>query len=310
MIVTLTANTSLDLTLVVDDLSPHRTVRANQTILSMAGKPTDASFILGTLGIPSRAIGMASGAFGQRAAEMLAAKGVTVDFVEVGGDTRINVVLVRADGAGDTTITTNTLIAEEKHISELLHRLTAALHEATCVVMGGTLPNGMSPTFYSQAIGIARSANVPVILDASGENLQVGLCSNPDYAKPNRDELSDLAGYSIDSHHAAFSAASEILATYGTQSIVTLGGDGAVAVLKDRAYFIPPLQVNLISPAGAGDAVLAGLAAAIEKQQPIETGIRLGMAYAAAVCQQAGTAILDPLDVERFLPQVQLVPYP
>ena len=42
----------------------------------------------------------------------------------------------------------------------------------------------------------------------------------------------------------------------------------------------------------------------------IEEGLRLGVAAATAVCLQPGTAAYDVADMERFLPQVELIPYP
>ena len=107
----------------------------------------------------------------------------------------------------------------------------------------------------------------------------------------------------------AYTAGKHILDTYGTSSIMTFGGDGALAVLPDRAYRIPPLKINVVSAAGAGDAVLAGLAASIERGQPIEDGLRLGIAAASAVCLMPGTADCHKEDVEAFLPQIELIPY-
>ena len=97
----------------------------------------------------------------------------------------------------------------------------------------------------------------------------------------------------------AYSAGKHILETYGTSPIMTFGGEGALAVLPGRAYRIPPLKIDVVSAAGAGDAVLAGLAASIERGQPIEDGLCLGMAAAAAVCLMPGTAECRKEDAER-----------
>ena len=83
-----------------------------------------------------------------------------------------------------------------------------------------------------------------------------------------------------------------------------------LAVLREGCYRIPPIEVDVSSPAGAGDAVLAGLAHAIHHGSPIEDGLRLGVAAATAVCLQPGTAAYDVADMRRFLPQVELIPFP
>jgi 6-phosphofructokinase 2 len=64
--------------------------------------------------------------------------------------------------------------------------------------------------------------------------------------------------------------------------------------------------VQVVSSAGAGDAVLAGLAAAIARGGTLEDGLRLGAAAAAAVCLLPATADCRREDIERLLPQVKL----
>ena len=71
MIVTVTANTTLDQTLFVSAFQKNRTMRATDTVQSMGGKPTDASWILGELGIGSLALGFAAGTTGDRVESML-----------------------------------------------------------------------------------------------------------------------------------------------------------------------------------------------------------------------------------------------
>jgi fructose-1-phosphate kinase PfkB-like protein len=168
----------------------------------------------------------------------------------------------------------------------------------------------MQPAFYTEFIGLAREHGVPVIFDADEPNLSAGLAARPTFVKPNRDELARLSGQAVDSLASAYQAGRALLDSTGVQPIITLGRDGGLAVLADRAYHIPPLDIEVVSPAGAGDAVLAGLAASIERRQPIEEGLRLGFAAAAAVCLMPGTADCRREDVERLLPQVELIPYP
>jgi fructose-1-phosphate kinase PfkB-like protein len=55
--------------------------------------------------------------------------------------------------------------------------------------------------------------------------------------------------------------------------------------------------------------VLAGITYALAQRLPIEDGLRLGFACAAAVCLMPGTADCWREDVERLLPLVELRPY-
>lgn len=309
MIVTVTPNTAIDHTLFVPSLPMNRTTRATQSVKSMAGKPTDASWILAELGISSLALGFAAGATGQMVSQMLASRGCSVDFTWVNGETRLNTVIVCEDGSGQATITTSTLEVEESHIAALRSRFAEALVGATCVVLGGTLPGNVPHSLYADLISMARERHVPVIFDADQPYLSAGLAAGPTYIKPNHHELEALVGHPVVGVDAAYRAGCDIAAQYGTSPIITLGKEGALAILPHATYFIPPLNVKLASSAGAGDAVLAGLAASIHRRQPIEDGLRLGIAAAAAVCMQVGTADCNRADVEALVPQVQLTKY-
>ncbi len=309
MIVTLTPNTTLDQTVLIPAFQLNKTIRATHSLYGMGGKPTDASWILAELGIPSRALGFAAGVIGQKVEMMLHARNITTDFVQVDGESRVNMVIVCEDGSGQSTITTSSLEVKPEHIEALLAQFEAALNEASCVVLGGSLPMGVEAGFYADAIGRARSRDIPVIFDAGEPNLSAGLLARPSFIKPNQDELSGLVGSPVTDIVSAYAAGKYILDTYGTSAIMTFGSEGALAVLPGRAYRIPPLNINVVSAAGAGDAVLAGLAASIERGQPIEDGLRLGIAAASAVCLMPGTADCRLEDVEAFLPQIELIPY-
>ena len=285
-------------------------LRATSTVQSMGGKPTDASWILGELGVPSLALGLAAGTTGQKVENMLKARGVTTDFTWVDGDTRINVIIMDESDQSHTTITTTTMQISPEDTARLRERYRRALDDATLVVTGGTLPKGIEPSYYTEFIGMARERNVPVIFDAAEPNLSAGLRARPTYIKPNRDELEALVGHSLRTLDEVHRAGRQIHEQYGTSPIITLGEEGALAVLPDRAYRIPPLSVDVVSPAGAGDGVLAGLAASVYRGQPIEEGLRLGFAAATAVLLQPGTADCRRADVEAFLPQIQLIPFP
>ena len=310
MIVSLTPNTTLDLTVFVPKLVTNTTIRATRTVHSLGGKPTDAAWILGRMGVGSLALGLAAGAVGDKVASMLEELGVMVDFVAADGETRINTVIMDESTGEHTTITTASMTVEPAHLDALRARYRAALKTATVLITGGSLPPGVTPDFYAEAIELARAQGVLVIFDAAPPNLGVGLEARPAFIKPNEHELSALVGRKLNSLEALYDAGRDILARLGTQVVITMGKDGALAILKDRSYRIPAIPAEVSSPAGAGDAVLAGLTHALHRGEALEDGLRLGIAAATAVCLHPGTAAYEIEDLRRFLPQVELIPFP
>jgi 1-phosphofructokinase len=310
MIVTLTPNTAIDLIVTVPKLTPNRTIRSTDTQYSMGGKPTDASWILGRMGVSSRALGLSAGAIGVKVNSMLSEFGVRCDFVEADGETRINTVILDEASGEQTTITTASMTVTEAQLDQLRAKTYDAIQNATVLVTGGSLPAGVPSSFYEDVIRLAREYNVPVIFDASEPHLKVGLEAKPSFIKPNQHELSVLVGRDITTIEEAYKVGKDILQEYGTQSVITFGKEGALAILKDCSYRIPPIEIEVKSAAGAGDSVLAGLAHAIYHGNPIEEGLKLGIATATAVCLQVGTAAYDVRGMKRLLPQVELIAYP
>ena len=309
MILTVTANTGIDLIYFIPAWEAGRTLRASSVVESMGGKPTDCSWILGEMGIPSLAVGLAAGQTGESLKRMLHEKGVTTDFVPVEGDSRRNLIIAPQDGTPHTAITSASLIVTEAHVAALRDKYIAALDGCELVVLGGTLPKGMKPEYYTDLIALARARNIPVIFDAGEPNLSAGLKSKPNYVKPNRDELSGLVGRAVATVEDAYQAGREVVERYGTIPVISLGSDGGLAVLPDRAYRIPPIKVPVVNAAGAGDAVLAGLAASVVRGLPLEEGLRLGFGAATAVVITPGTAECTLADIERYAAQIELLAY-
>lgn len=309
MIVTVTPNTAIDRTLFLPYFEWNKTIRASRSYTGMGGKAADASWVLGEMGIPNLAMGFAAGYIGEQMEKMLQSRGSRTDFVWVGGETRINTVVIDEGGHGQSTLVTGELHVSPEHVAELRARFRAALQEATCVLLGGSLPAGVNTSLYTEMVAEARAASLPVVFDASGPGLLAGVKGCPTVCKPNRDELQELVGKRIDSLDEVYAAARELQERYNTAFVVTLGAEGALAVLPECSYFIPPPPVQVVSSAGAGDGVLAGLCAALGRGEPLEAGLRLGFAAAGAVCLTPITADCHREDIERLLPTIQLVPY-
>lgn len=307
MIVTLTPNTGIDHTLQLPDFQLNRTIRASGSAWGMGGKATDVSWILGKLRVPTRALGFAAGPNGARMEAMLRERGVETDFVQVDGETRLNTVLV-VPGEGQSTITSSSLQVSPKHLSELDARYRQTLEIASCVVMGGSLPEGVPVDFYARAIRQANEKQIPVIFDSSGASLVAGVKAHPAWIKPNLAELEDLLGYRPAGQIEIQQAARQLHDAYRTAVIVTLGEEGAFAILDEGSYFIQPLSIPVVSAAGAGDGVLAGLALACHRRESSTFGLQHGFALAGAILQTLATADFRVQDYEELLPRISILP--
>ena len=145
---------------------------------------------------------------------------------------------------------------------------------------------------------------MPVILDAvASQNV---LEARPTWIKPNREELETLTGQPVRTLEDALAGARQLNAQFGVNVLASLDAQGAIAVTREEAWRAEPLGVPVVSPAGAGDAMVAGLAISLAAGNSIEEGLRLGTAAAAATVMQRGTAQCERADVLRLFEHVQV----
>jgi 1-phosphofructokinase len=308
MVITVTPNTALDRTLRVARLLPNRTLRAQPATLSPTGKGVDVSLVLAEIGLTSMAMGFVAGDTGRQLEAALHAKVITPALTWVDGETRINTVIIGEQDGSHTTITADSLIVRESHVAALIDAFRQCIVSATCVALGGSIPAGVDASLYAQLIAIAKQHGVKTILDATGPAMTLALAAQPDWIKPNREELEAFAGCEVRTLQDAWHAAQMLRARHGVHVLASLGADGSLVVMGDASLYAPALPVPVVNPAGAGDALVAGLAASIARGESVEAGVRLGVACAAATLMRPGTAECDRADIERLLPEVRVMP--
>jgi 1-phosphofructokinase family hexose kinase len=309
MVITVTPNTALDRTLRIARLLPNRTLRAQPATLSPTGKGVDVSLVLAEIGVPSVAMGFLAGDTGRQLEAALRAKSITPALTWVDGETRMNTVIIGEADGSHTTLTADSLVVREAHVAALIESFAQRIAFAKCVALGGSIPAGVDPSLYAQLVAIAKQHGAKTILDATGPAMMLALAAQPDWIKPNREELEALAGCEVRTLQDAWHAAKMLRARHGVHVLASLGADGSLAVMGDASLYAPALPVPVVNPAGAGDALVAGLAASIARGEPVEAGIRLGVACASATLMKRGTAECDRADIERLLPAARVMPW-
>ena len=93
----------------------------------------------------------------------------------------------------------------------------------------------------------------------------------------------------------------------GAQNVlVSLGGDGALWVSERGAMFTPAVPVRVQSTVGAGDAMVGGVMAGLEKTGDVRRALAYGAAAGCASVMTEGTQLIRPDDFAALLPQVQI----
>ena len=295
MIVTLTANPSVDRTIEVAVLRPGTVIRALASRVDAGGKGVNVARALAAHGRKAKAVLPSGGAEGTQLEALLAEAGIDLLTVRIAGSIRANVTVVEADG------TTTKLNEPGPRLSETeLGALAATLRDAAAladwVVLSGSLSPGAPADWYAGIIRQLRGTGPRVAVDSSGPPLAEAVAARPDLVKPNREELAELAGRPIETI-ADVIAAAQTLTGRGVHAVLTsLGPAGAVLARRDAAWHATAAATDPVSTVGAGDALLAGfLTAGADGPGALAEAIAWGSAAAAL----PGSRMPGPADLVR-----------
>lgn len=300
MIYTITVNPSVDYIVGVD---PFKLGDLNITTFEEkhpGGKGINVSQVLHNLGHPSIALGFVGGFTGDYIQKELEQNGIKTEFIQVAGDTRINMKLKTGI---ETEINGQGPKLTEQHLAELLDKLDRLTGE-DLVIIAGSIPSSLPNNTYQQLVKKAKEQGAKVILDAKGNALKQALTERPFLVKPNHHELGDLFDVVIDSPEAAIPYARKLIESGVENVIVSLGGEGALLVNNDFTLFANAPSGQVKNSVGAGDSVVAGFTAAYLTTASLKEAFRYGVATGSATAFTIGLG--NKQQVEALIGQIEV----
>jgi 1-phosphofructokinase family hexose kinase len=302
VILAVTPNAALDITYEVDELVPHQSHRVTAVRQRAGGKGVNVASVLARMGRPVMATGLVGGAAGNEIRADLEARGVVARFVDGGGNSRRTVNVVSAVHGDATIFNEPGPELTGPGWQSLVAGLDSLLGEvaATVVVLSGSLPPGLPDDAYAELVDVGHAHEARVIVDADGAALRGALRSGPELVVPNRAELARATGAQD------LAVATAALRELGARNVlVSCGADGLVLMPEEgsgwHARLPAPLSGN---PTGAGDALVAALAAGLVGGSTWQQMARDAVTWSAAAVLQPIAGEIDPADVARLARQV------
>ncbi|WP_063051309.1 1-phosphofructokinase [Nocardia arthritidis] len=301
MIVTLTANPSIDRTVTLTEALHRGAVHRAAAVSSHpGGKGVNVSRVVAAAGRATVAV--LPGNTEDPLLRQLSDAGIAYRAVPMPGTARTNLTIAETDG---TTTKINEpgpplTTACAASLAEALDDLARA---ASWVVLSGSLPPGVPADWYVALL--RRLRGIPVAIDASDAPLRAVAATfdsqTPRLLKPNAEELGQLTGAGpadLEDPVAAAHAAATLVERGVGAVLATLGKAGAVLVTPDGAWYAPAPSVTPRSTVGAGDSALAGyLLADLDGAEPAEQ-LRRAVAYGSAAAALPGTGVPGPHDID------------
>jgi fructose-1-phosphate kinase PfkB-like protein len=162
------------------------------------------------------------------------------------------------------------------------------------------------PSFYGRLIAAARKKKVKTLLHADGEALRQGIEERPTVATPNQQEAERLLGRTLLTRTHYLEAA-ERMRTMGPESVVlSLGSRGAVGAFREGVFEALPPRVDAVCPIGAGDALSAVYAWAMERKDSGVEALRWGVAAGTASARLPGMKFASLEQTQEIYKQVEL----
>ncbi|MFT4110108.1 1-phosphofructokinase [Propionicimonas sp.] len=305
MIVTLTANPSLDRTATLDrPLTRGDVHRVSSVTVEPGGKGINVARVVHYAGHPVRAVLPA--ASDDQILHGLDALRVPYRSVPLAESVRTNLTLTEPDGT-TTKINEPGPSLTDDVVERLARLLVLESERADWVVLSGSLPPGVPADWYADLVRALRPWGCRIAVDTSDAPLLALAAQFPDAApdllKPNSEELAQLTGSDADGLERSTAAgdpgpcveAARSLVERGVGAVMaTLGGAGAVLVTPEGAWHASPPPVTVRSTVGAGDSSVAGYVLAHTRELAAPDRLRLAVAYGSAAASLAGTALPQP----------------
>jgi 1-phosphofructokinase family hexose kinase len=309
VIVTVTMNAALDRTLEVPNFQRGHRHRASSGLTLAGGKGINIARALKRLGVPVVATGLAGGRTGTRIVEELTGEAILNDFVRIGGESRTSTAVVDPTGATYTEINEWGPYVEAEELEILSEKLEYLARTAQTVVFAGTLPRGVDPGFYAEAIRELNRKGVETVLDSEGQPLRLGVEAEPVLVSPNQREAEGIVGQEFEDDED-FVQGLDVVAERGARNVLITVESGAFALFREerrrrRLRAVAP-HVDAVSVVGSGDVLLAAFLAARLAGRASEDAFRLAVASGAAATLELGAGRFDPREAGRLAPGVRI----
>lgn len=214
---------------------------------------------------------------GERLRVELAREGVDLRHVSEDRERPTGAALIAVDRAGEKQI----IVAPgangalgEAHVDEAKQCIALA----QVVVVGLEVPIAAA----AAALRLGKAAGARTILDpAPARLLSEDLLRLVDVIRPNTAEAEVLTNIRVTDADSAAHCARVLLARGVGAVIVQAGAEGNLVVTPEEQHLIPLFDVESVDATGAGDAFVAGLAAALAEGRTLFDAASFGNAAAA-----------------------------
>lgn len=176
----------------------------------------------------------------------------------------------------------------------LMKAIEKALPKAGALVLSDYNKGVLTPVFIQDIIKKAKAAGVPVLVDPKRDDFSI--YAGADYVTPNRKELSQaVRGMPVKLDEEVEAAALALIEQSGIGAVIATRSEDGMSVVRNgqAAIHIKTRAREVYDVSGAGDTVIAVLAAALGAGADIKEAAALANKAGGIVVGKLGTAAIS-----------------
>ena len=302
MILCITPNPAWDVTYRLPELVPDAVHHVREVAERAGGKGVNVASVAHGAGHDVLVCAPVGGARRAEFGDDLRGRGLSVALVGSPVSTRQSVAIVT--GSGVTMLNEQGAPQPDAVWVDLVSTVEREATRCGVVTVSGSLPPHTPADLLARITRAAHQGGARVVLDCRGPHLLEALREGPELVKPNAEEAEATTG-----ERDPVRAARALVAAGARAALVTLGAEGVVVVddrgTALRARLSSPVRGN---PTGAGDAMTAAVAVALDQQHDPDwrSVLVTGVAWSAAAVLAPVAGEVDHATVAELTPNVLL----
>lgn len=300
-------NSAWQKTLSFNELELGDVNRAFESHETGGGKGTNVARVFRLMGCPVSVAAFVGGFPGECLRNDFEKTGVRGLLVECHGVTRCVYTIIDSSRGEATELIEPSAPISADELERMRSLLAMEVPKHGVVALCGSLPPGVTSSFYADIAAMAAENNLPVVLDAAkdiGCILEKGVM----LLKINAEELAQATGGEMD----AIAAGKALLAKFKGLSwlAVTDGGKPAHLMSREGAWrFKTPLLERVVSPIGGGDCATAIMARRLAEDPQADdmsmpSYFAEALACASASCLTDTPSVFEPSAAQDILRQM------
>lgn len=320
-IYTLTFNPALDLGGTVARVVANEKNYVTSETRFAGGNGVNAARIMRRLGVPVVASGYLGGAVGEEYKRLLDREEIRRKFIDIEGDTRINLTISVAESHLQTRFSFPgpAINSREKRS---LRELVAKIRASDLLVIGGSLPANFFATDVLPLVQDSTGRGVRVVADCPSPVLRALHRQKLLLVKPNLTEFRELTKSNAGDIESVAKVAKKLLKSVEFVCVSSVA-NGALLVTSEGIWHGRIPKINIKSSVGAGDSMVGAMTAFLwrRKVQTLNSSdfkkfkiehsaelLRWGLAAACATLVCPGTAQGSKKNIYKYFDDISVRP--